>query len=173
MKMTAAKIGPAHGLRGEVVLDVRSDDPSVIAPGCVLELDDGTGRTLTVESTRTHKDRVLAFFAELERREDAEAVRGLALLVEAHDEEDAWYPHQLKGLSARTPHGEELGTVIGLQSGAAQDLVLVRTATGTVMVPFVRQIVPDVDIDAGTMTIDAPPGLFDDDAVIADDRGTH
>ena len=164
MQLTAAIVGPAHGLRGEVILDVRSDDPEVLAPGASLEIA-GRGAALTVRSVRVHKDRVLASFEECASREDAEALRGARLLVEEHEEEDAWYPHQLKGLAARTPGGEDLGTVTGLTPGAAQDLLLVKTPAGTVMVPFVTQLVPTVDVEGGVVIIDAPPGLFDDDAV--------
>ncbi len=164
MQLTAAIVGPAHGLRGEVILDVRSDDPEVLAPGASLEIA-GRGAALTVRSVRVHKDRVLASFEECASREDAEALRGARLLVEEHEEEDAWYPHQLKGLAARTPGGEDLGTVTGLTPGAAQDLLLVKTPVGTVMVPFVTQLVPTVDVEGGVVIIDAPPGLFDDQAV--------
>ena len=164
MQLTAAIVGPAHGLRGEVILDVRSDDPEVLAPGASLEIA-GRGAALTVRSVRVHKDRVLASFQECASREDAEALRGARLLVEEHEEEDAWYPHQLKGLAARTPGGEDLGTVTGLTPGAAQDLLLVKTPAGTVMVPFVTQLVPTVDVEGGVVIIDAPPGLFDDQAV--------
>ena len=164
MQLTAAIVGPAHGLRGEVILDVRSDDPEVLAPGASLEIA-GRGAALTVRSVRVHKDRVLASFEECASREDAEALRGARLLVEEHEEEDAWYPHQLKGLAARTPGGEDLGTVTGLTPGAAQDLLLVKTPAGTVMVPFVTQLVPTVDVEGGVVIIDAPPGLFDAQAV--------
>ena len=164
MQLTAAIVGPAHGLRGEVILDVRSDDPEVLAPGASLEIA-GRGAALTVRSVRVHKDRVLASFEECASREDAEALRGARLLVEEHEEEDAWYPHQLKGLAARTPGEEDLGTVTGLTPGAAQDLLLVKTPAGTVMVPFVTQLVPTVDVEGGVVIIDAPPGLFDDQAV--------
>ncbi len=164
MQLTAAIVGPAHGLRGEVILDVRSDDPEVLAPGASLEIA-GRGAALTVRSVRVHKDRVLASFEECASREDAEALRGARLLVEEHEEVDAWYPHQLKGLAARTPGGEDLGTVTGLTPGAAQDLLLVKTPAGTVMVPFVTQLVPTVDVEGGVVIIDAPPGLFDDQAV--------
>lgn len=164
MQLTAAIVGPALGLRGEVILDVRSDDPEVLAPGASLEIA-GRGAALTVRSVRVHKDRVLASFEECASREDAEVLRGARLLVEEHEEEDAWYPHQLKGLAARTPGGEDLGTVTGLTPGAAQDLLLVKTPAGTVMVPFVTQLVPTVDVEGGVVIIDAPPGLFDDQAV--------
>ena len=96
MQLTAAIVGPAHGLRGEVIVDVRSDDPEVLAPGSRLDIA-GDQRTLTVHSVRVHKDRVLASFEECSTREEAEALRGARLLVDAHPEEDAWYPHELKG----------------------------------------------------------------------------
>lgn len=162
MRMTAGIVGPAHGLRGEVVIDVRSDDEGLWAPGSVLLLDDGPIDALTVQGARLHKDRLLVSFDEIPNREAAEGLRGARLLVEEHEEEDAWYPHQLKGLKALTPEGGRLGTVTGLRFGAAQDLLLVRTGERSVMVPFVSQIVTDVDLEAGSVTIDAPPGLFDD-----------
>lgn len=164
MRLTAAIIGPAHGLRGEAIVDVRSDDPAILAPGSRLEVAGGD-RVLTVRGLRVHKDRVLASFEECASREEAEALRGARLLVEEHPEEDAWYPHQLKGLQARTPGGDVLGTVSGLTPGAAQDLLLVATPRGSVMVPFVTALVPTVDVDSGFVVIDAPPGLFDDDSV--------
>ena len=74
---------PAHGLRGEVIVDVRSDDPEVMAPGSRLDIA-GDQRSLTVRSVRVHKDRVLASFEECSTREDAEALRGARLLVDAH-----------------------------------------------------------------------------------------
>lgn len=173
MEMTAAVVGPAHGLRGEVTLDVRTDDPTRLTPGQVLSTDSQRFPTLTVETVRPHKGRTLATFEEVLTREDAEALRGATLLVEARDEDDAWYPHQLEGLLALSPTGERLGTVTGLQPGAAQDLLLVDTDRGTVMVPFVHALVPEVDVEGGTITVDAPPGLFDDDSVDAGDRGVR
>ena len=164
MQLTAAIVGPAHGMRGEVIVDVRSDDPEVLAPGACLDVA-GQKRQLTWRSVRTHKDRVLDSFEECATREEAEALRGARLLVDAHPEEDAWYPHELKGLEARTPSGDVLGTVSGLTPGAAQDLLLVSTDRGTVMGPFVTALVPTVDVEGGVVIIDAPPGLFDDEAV--------
>lgn len=169
MDMTAAIIGPAHGLRGEVILDVRTDDSELLLPGNQFDTTSDVFPVLTIVGVRTHKDRTLVIFDEILTREDAESARGTRLLVEAREEEDAWYPHQLKGLPVRTPSGESLGTVSGIQPGAAQDLLFVRYDGRTVMVPFVRQIVTEVNIEAGYVTIDAPGGLFDDDAVFERD----
>lgn len=165
MNLTAAIIGPAHGLRGEVLLDIRTDDPALIVPGASFDTDSSGFPTLTVVGLRQHKGRTLAIFDEILSREDAEAARGVALLTEEHEEENAWYPHQLVGLAAQTPDGQSLGTVSGLQPGSAQDLLLVRYEGRTVMVPFVHQLVPVVDVEAGIVVIDAPGGLFDDDFV--------
>ncbi|WP_175955853.1 ribosome maturation factor RimM [Schaalia sp. Marseille-Q2122] len=165
MNLTAAIIGPAHGLRGEVLLDIRTDDAERVVPSASFETDSSDFPVLTVVGLRQHKGRTLAIFDEIASREDAEAARGIALLTEEHDEDNAWYPHQLVGLAARSPEGESLGEVTGLQPGAAQDLLLVRYEGRTVMVPFVHQLVPVVDVEAGVVIIDAPGGLFDDDFV--------
>ncbi len=171
MKMTAALIGPAHGLRGEAVLDIRTDDTGLIHVGAVLETDSTTHPRLTVESLRRHKERVLVAFAEVLTREEIESLRGTAVLVEEHEEEDAWYPHQLRGLKAESPEGLPLGEVTGLRPGAAQDLLTVRHEGRTVLVPFVRQLVPTVDLEGGKIIIDAPGGLFDDDVIDGVDGG--
>lgn len=173
MQMTAGIIGPAHGLRGEAIIDVRSDDPAVFAPGAVFDIEGRGGARLTVRGARTHKDRVLVSFDECSSREAIEALRGCVLLVDEHSEEEAWYPHELAGCKALTPTGEVLGVVSGLRFGAAQDLLLVRTSTGEVMVPFVHELVPEVDVATQRVIIDPPPGLFDEDAVDAGDRGSH
>lgn len=165
MNLTAAIIGPAHGLRGEVLLDIRTDDPHLVIPGASFDTDSSDLPMLTVVGLRQHKGRTLAIFDEILSREDAEAARGIALLTEEHEEDDAWYPHQLVGLAVQTPEGESLGEISGLQTGSAQDLLLVRYEGRTVMVPFVHQLVPVVDVEVGVVVIDAPAGLFDDDYV--------
>ena len=100
MLMTAAQIGPAHGLRGEVIVDIRSDDPQLFTPGESFSTSNADFPMLTLSSIRQQKDRVIALFDEVSSREDAEALRGARLLVDEREEEDAWYPHQLKGLRA-------------------------------------------------------------------------
>lgn len=171
MLMTAGIIGPAHGLRGEVIVDVRSDDPGIWAPGTLLRLDGETDSSLTVLGARTHKGRLLLSFDEIDSRDAAEALRGRTILIEERPEEEAWYPHELEGARVETPSGESLGVLVGLRFGAAQDLLVVRTPRGEVLVPFVRALVPEVDAAERRIVVDPPPGLFDDDAVDAGDRG--
>ncbi|MDN5964007.1 MAG: ribosome maturation factor RimM [Actinomyces sp.] len=172
MRMTAAVVGAPHGLKGEVYVDIRTDDPERLSPGSVLDTDSPDTPHLTVEALRSHKGRVMATFAEVPDRSAAESLRGCRIVVEEEPEEDAWYAHELVGLQVLTPGGEILGEVVGLRPGAAQDLLLVRHTDRTVMVPFVTALVPTVDLEEGTVTVDAPPGLFDEaDAVDAGDRG--
>ena len=98
-------------------------------------------------------------------REGAEALRDVLLVLDVTDEEpepDAWFPHQLEGLRVQDTAGAVLGTVLRVDAGAAQDLLVVRTAGGDVLVPFVAALVPVVDVGAGVVVVDPPGGLFDD-----------
>lgn len=174
MLLTVAVIGPAHALKGEVRLDIRTDDPEGrLAPGCVLPAEPATGPAaaghLTVSRLRFDGTRWYAAFVEATDRTAAEALRGVKLLVDSDTEEpeddDAWYTHELVGLRAirvlADGSAQELGEVSGLEPGVAQDRLVVRTPDGQeVSVPFVEQLVPEIDPDAGTVTIDPPGGLF-------------
>lgn len=162
MQLRAAVVGTAHGLKGEVYVTVTTDRPQALAPGTTVHTSHSEYSTLTMRSLRAHKDRVLAGFEEISTREQAEDLRGTELMVDALDEDDAWYPHQLTGLEAVTLLGEHLGTVTGMQPGAAQDLIIVDADGREVLVPFVSALVPEVNVDEGTITIDPIPGLFDD-----------
>ncbi|MDO4243946.1 MAG: ribosome maturation factor RimM [Actinomyces sp.] len=169
MLLTVAVIGPAHALRGEVRLEIRTDNPrGRLAPGTVLPAEPATGPaaagSLTVESLRFDGSRWFAVFAEAGDRNAAEALRGVRLLVDtdqAADEEDAWYAHELVGLRAVHVDGAELGEVVDVEPGVAQDRLVVRTGEGQkVAVPFVSALVPRVDPEAGVVAIDPPGGLF-------------
>ncbi|MCG7427771.1 ribosome maturation factor RimM [Helcobacillus sp. ACRRO] len=171
-------IGRAHGLKGEVAVMLRTDIPEVrLADGAVLDVNpagvigaDTTAlpRTLTVTSTRIQQGRWYAKFAELRDRTAAEQVRGADLTVRLdRDEEfeqdpDAWYPSELKGLPVVTADGTELGTVLDLEHYPAQDVLIVRAVSGQrVMLPFVEELVPEVDLEQGRIVADPPGGLFD------------
>lgn len=159
--LLAAIIGRAHGLRGEVIIDVRTDRPEhALAPGCQLATETGT---LTVTRAREYKGRLYLTFQEITTREAAEAARGLKLYVEPAAEENAWYENDLLGLTAQTPSGQKIGTITRLETGTAQDLLAVKLDDGgrEVLIPFVEAIVPSIDLENGTITIDAPPGLLE------------
>ena len=165
------RIGKPHGIRGEVTLDVRTDEPERrFAPGTTLRAQAPAGAdrrpaTLTVARARWHQSTLLVAFEEIEDRNAAEAVRGTVLHATlGHDETpedpDEFYEHQLVGLDVLDLDGTHLGTVRGLVPGSAQDLLSVRTTDGRdALVPFVTALVPEVDLDARRVVVADRPGL--------------
>lgn len=179
-EVIVATIGRAHGLRGEVGLNLRTDQPEErLEPGTVLDVDGGDGPpTVTVATTRIQQGRWYVSFEEVSDRTAAEALRGadLSLPVDAEAESDAdpdaWYPAQLTGLTVQHVDGRDLGVVTGVEHYPAQDLLTVRTPDrGRVQLPLVAQLVPEVDLEAGVVRADPPGGLFEqlpDDEAAAD-----
>ncbi len=168
MELTVARVGKAHGLRGEVALDLRTDDPEErLAVGSRLATVPASAGPLAVVTVRVHQGRWLVGFEGVHDRTGAEALRGVELVVEAEasDEEDAWYPHELAGLRAQDADGRELGRVEGLEHLPAHDALVLREPDGSrTLVPFVRQIVPVVDVAGGFVVLDPPGGLLAADA---------
>ncbi len=173
-EVVVARIGKPHGLRGEVTVQLHTDDPETrFAVGATLatQATAGTGvpRALTIRSTRVHQGVWLLGFDEIPDRTGAESLRGTRLFIDAYaaasaaeDEDDAWYEDELVGLTAVDPAGDALGEVTGLRTGAAQDQLVLRLTGGTeALVPFVEAIVPEVDVEGGRVVVDAPPGLLE------------
>lgn len=164
MQLTVATVGRAHGLRGDVGVDVRTDTPAErFVEGAVLHTDPASAGPLTVTRVRQMSDRWYLGFAEVADRTAAEQLRGVRLVVEVDSsaEEDAWYPYELTGLRVERLDGTVVGEVIGLEHLPAQDALLIRETDGTrTLVPFVRQIVPVVDVPGGRVVLDAPLGLL-------------
>lgn len=171
------RIGKPHGIRGEVTVDVRTDEPERrYVDGAVLQAEAPRGsaftaRTLTVTRTRWHQGVLLVTFAELDDRNTAEAARGVVLRTfvsadEVPEDPDEFYDHQLIGLAAYDVDGTHLGELVGLTHGA-QDLLRIRTPEGReALVPFVATLVPEVDVAGGRVVIADRPGLvtpFPDD----------
>ena len=160
-------IGRPHGVRGEVAVELRTDEPERrFAPGQVLREEGGT-RLFTVRSVRDHSGRLLVRFAELVDRASAEAVRGTLLVAAIEPDErpaepGEFYDRQLIGLQATTPDGAEVGRVVSVLHLPAQDLLEIETAAGPRLVPFVGVLVPDVDLEAGRLTVADVAGLLDD-----------
>lgn len=182
MLLTVARIGRAHGLRGEVALDVRTDVPDErLAVGAVLTTDPAAAGPLTIQRSRVQQGRWFVMFEGVTDRTAAEALTGLALVVDAIDEADddeddvdAWYPHELAGLRAEGTDGRPLGEIVGLEHAPAHDLLVLREPDGArTLVPFVRAIVPVVDVPGGRVVLDPPGGLLACDAanlVVSDDE---
>ncbi|MEG3614947.1 ribosome maturation factor RimM [Isoptericola haloaureus] len=175
MELVVARVGRAHGLRGEVALEMRTDVPEErFTVGAVLATEPAAAGPLTVESTRVHQGRWLVRFAETADRTAAEALRGTELLVdvEESDEEDAWYPHELTGLRAELVDGTVVGEVAGLEHLPAHDALVVREDGGArTLVPFVHAIVPTVDVAGGRVVLDPPGGLLARDQVADEAAG--
>jgi 16S rRNA processing protein RimM len=160
-------IGRPHGVHGEVAVELRTDEPDRrFAPGQVLR-EEGGARLFTVSSVRDHSGRLLVRFAELADRADAEAARGTFLIAAVEPDErpaesGEFYDRQLIGLLATTPDGAEVGRVGSVLHLPAQDILEIETATGPRLVPFVVALVPDVDLEAGCLTVVDVAGLLDD-----------
>ncbi|MGO4958041.1 ribosome maturation factor RimM [Luteococcus sp. Sow4_B9] len=174
VEVVVGVIGRAHGIRGDVAIDLRTDEPERrFEPGSVLRVE-GSRRQLTIEQARWHSGRLLVHFRELADRTAVEEARGLVLVVdvdpdELPEEEDEYYDRQLVGLEARRADGSVAGQVVEVVHLPAQDLLTIRTQRGDRLVPFVSELVPEVDLAAGTVLLADVPGLLEDeDAEIAD-----
>lgn len=167
MQLVVGQISRPHGVRGEVAVRVRTDEAQTrFAAGSVLQTDPATG-SLTVAAARWHQGRLLVSFAEIADRTAAERYRGVELLVEVDseaktDDADEYYDHQLVGLRAVTLAGDEIGPIREVLHLPAQDVLVVASgAGGQTLIPFVSEIVPEVDMAAGLVRVDPPPGLLD------------
>lgn len=170
MRVVVGRIGRAHGIRGEVAVDVRTDEPDRrFAPASTLIAGD---RTLTVSRTRWHSGRLLAAFAEVPDRTAAELLRGTMLEAdvdpdELPSDEGEFYDRQLIGLEARTESGVAVGQVTAVVHHSEQDTLVVKRRDGgaELMVPFVTELVPIVDVTGGFVVIADLPGLLDPNEV--------
>ncbi len=171
IELVVGRIGKPHGIRGEVTIDVRTDEPERrFAPGTTLRAQPPQGshsplRSLTVVRAKWHSNALLATFEEIGDRNAAEAARGIVLHTtlaadEVPEDPDEYYDHQLVGLAAYDLDGTHLGELTGVQHGSAQDLLTVRTPDGRdTLVPFVAALVPEVDVPGGRVVIADRPGL--------------
>ena len=168
MLVTVGRIGRAHGIRGEVGIDVRTDEPDRrFADGAVLVTDAKVSRTLTVAASRWHSGRLLVKFAEVPDRTAAEQLSNLLVQCEVPDDErpedpEEYYDRDLIGLAVRTTDGAEVGEVTDVVHLPSQDLLEIRrTAGNLVLVPMVEELVPEIDIDKRYVVVADRPGLLD------------
>jgi 16S rRNA processing protein RimM len=168
LQLVVGRIGRAHGVSGEVAVVVRTDDPdSRFVDGTALRTDPVERGPLTIASSRWHSGRLLITFAGVSDRAGAESLTGTMLVVDIEDlpalsDPEEFYDHDLVGLSAVDTAGTALGTVADVIHGPGSDLLAItRTDGGETLVPFVKAIVPTVDVAAGRLVIDPPDGLFE------------
>ncbi|KJS57076.1 16S rRNA processing protein RimM [Streptomyces rubellomurinus subsp. indigoferus] len=179
MQLVVGRIGRAHGIRGDVSVEVRTDEPELrLGPGAVVLTDPASVGPLTVESGRVHSGRLLLRFAGVKDRNAAEALRGTLLISEVDPEErpedpEEYYDHQLIGLDVVLLDGTLVGELTEVVHLPYQDLLTVKKADGTeVLVPFVSQIVPTIDLENQRAVITPPAGLIDpEQAEVAGSRG--
>jgi 16S rRNA processing protein RimM len=173
MQLVVGRIGRPHGLRGELTVQVHTDEPdSRFAAGSVLVTEPAARGPLTVSSARWHSGRLLVSFAGYADRTSAEDLRGTLLVMDSAEvapaeDPDEFNDHELIGLDVATVAGEPVGVVADvLHQG--QDLLVIRPdrpGAEEVLVPFVAALVPEVDVKAGRLVIDPPPGLLDIGAI--------
>jgi 16S rRNA processing protein RimM len=172
MQLVVGRIGRPHGIRGDVTVDVRTDDPELrFAVGSVLATEPAASGPLTITAARWHSGRLLVSFAGFEDRGQADALRGLLLVVESDELDPSGDPeeyrdYQLIGLAVLTTGGEQVGQVADVLHHG-QDLLVIAgdgaRSGAQILVPFVAALVPEVDVAAGRLVIDPPPGLLDPD----------
>lgn len=168
MQLVVGRIGRAHGIRGDVFVEVRTDDPDTrFAAGSVLATDPADAGPLTVDRARWHSGKLVLGFEGYPDRSAIERIRGILLVIDSDqleplDDPDEFHDHELVGLAVRTTGGAEVGTVGEIIHGPAGELLAVRRPTGgEVLVPFFREFVPTVDIAGGNVVIDPPEGLLE------------
>lgn len=181
MLLTVGRIGRAHGVRGDVLVAVRTDEPDArFAPGRVLATDPVGVGPLTVERSRWHSGRLVVGFAGVHDRDAAEALNGVRLVIDSAELEpsadpDEFHDHELIGMAAVGVDGAKLGMVTDVLHGPAGELLVVDTTNaggapdtaggglgtgGELLVPFVRDIVVAVERAGGRVVVDPPPGLL-------------
>lgn len=175
MELVVGRVAKAHGIAGELVVDVRTDDPDErFAAGNRLHLRPsrgGGGQDVIIEAARPHGGRLLVRLPGVSDRNAADALRGHLFVVDTADlppieDPDEFYDHQLEGLAVRTIAGRTVGTITEVLHTAGGELLAVRDSEGTeVLVPFVGAIVTSVSLADGIVEIDPPDGLLDLDGL--------
>jgi len=170
--LRVGRLVKAHGLKGAFKLELYTDSPKLrFVEGAVLKLQvpessPWFGKTVTVSELRWYNTMPVLFLKECEDRTMADTLVKAILLVdvandEVTNEEDAWFDHQLVGLKV-IRDAVEIGVVTRVDHLPSQDLLAVETAAGEVLVPFVKAIVPVVDMKNRTLTVTPPLGLFEE-----------
>ncbi|HEU4945632.1 MAG TPA: ribosome maturation factor RimM [Kribbella sp.] len=168
MQVIVGRIGRAHGIKGEVGIEIRTDEPDRRFPvNGTLTTVSQPPRTLTIAATRWHSGRLLVKFAGVADRTAAEQLRNLEVQAEVGEDErpddpDEFYDRELIGLRVRTTDGEDAGEVITVVHLPSQDLLEIRRPAGNaVLVPLVEELVPTIDLAAGYVEVADRPGLLD------------
>jgi 16S rRNA processing protein RimM len=168
VEVVVGRLGRPHGVRGEIAVQLRTDEPERrFAPGATLATDRPGHPALTVRAARRHGPRLLVSFAEVRDRTRAEGLQGALLSADVDEAEtpadpDEFYDRHLVGLNAVTPDGLDVGVVTQVMHLPAHDVLSITSALGEeLLVPFVTELVPRVDLSAGRVVVSDLPGLLD------------
>ncbi|WP_316180297.1 ribosome maturation factor RimM [Bradyrhizobium sp. SZCCHNRI1009] len=171
-----ARIGAAHGVRGEVRLWTFTEDPLAVLHYGPLTTKDGS-RSLEVAKAREAKDRLVASFKGVTDRNAAERLNGLELYVPRdrlpETDDDEYYHADLIGLAAETTAGAPLGCVLAIHNFGAGDIIEIAPPSGsTLMLPFTNAVVPTVDLAGGRVIIELPAEIDGEDRASADETAS-
>lgn len=167
MRVLVAMIGKPFGVRGQVTIRLRTDEPEMrLAIGSRVFTGETTCDSLVVENLRLESPGGVIGFGDISDRGQAEELRGQEIWVEVDPERapfdpEEWYDHQLTDLPCYSPDGEHLGRIVAVEHHPAHDSLVVRTADGDRFVPFVKEIVTKVG--PGGVIVDDPGGLLSDE----------
>ncbi|MGP3920802.1 ribosome maturation factor RimM [Nonomuraea sp. 10N515B] len=166
MQLVVGRIGRPHGVRGEVTVEVLTDEPERrFVVGTSIATDPADRGPLVVTGRRWHKDFLLIMFDGVTDRDVAEELRGTMLVidsadVEPSDDPDEFHDHQLIGLAVETVAGDPVGEVTDVLHHGQDLLVVRRKGADEALIPFVKALVPEVDLQGGRLVVDPPEGLL-------------
>ena len=172
MDLVVGRLGRPHGVHGEISVEVRTDEPELrFAKGSKLSVKESNNQ-LTVLSSRWHQEKMLVKFEEITDRDLANEIKGKTLTIKidpnsVETKKDQYYEFQLAGLKVIDKNDKTLGQIKEVITNLAQDLLVVETVDKReVLVPFVKQIVTNVDLNKKLVIMDPPTGLFDEENAI-------
>jgi 16S rRNA processing protein RimM len=166
VQLVVGRIGRPHGVRGEVTVEVLTDDPERrFAVGTSITTDPADAGPLVVAGRRWHKDILLVSCEGVSDRDVAEELRGTMLVidsaaVEPLDDPDEFHDHQLIGLAVETVAGDPVGEITDVLHHGQDLLVVRRKGADEALIPFVKALVPEVDLEGGRLVVDPPEGLL-------------
>jgi 16S rRNA processing protein RimM len=167
MLLVVGRIGRAHGVLGEATIEIRTDLPDErFVPGARFDTDPTTSGPLTIESVRNHNGILLLKFVEITDRTALEKVRDTLLLadVDVTDEgryEDEYHVQQLIGCNIVLESGESIGELTDILNLPGQDVLAIKGQSGEILIPFIEEFVPTVDLENRRITVVPPPGLLE------------
>lgn len=166
-RVVVGRLGRPHGIRGEVTVEIRTDEPELrFAPGSSVFLS--SGKLINIESIRWHQNLLLVKFAGINNRNESETLRGLLVEVEVEDlelpeDENEFYDRQLIGLKV-IEKNTQIGVIDDVLHLPGHDLLSIKLNDGREMLlPFVEEFVPIIDLEDGTISITPPAGLMEDE----------